>query len=182
MVGGGQPLGLFAWALNSGRRIVSDSVHADVNTRHVLAIVVKYAPCLALVAARSSRLQTLAEGGDHRATTALQIRAKFGETTAAVQVGVTLLGTLAAERQAITDYAERAEQAEDFGDEGLETELENIIAEETRHAEEFEKLLAGAKRGASATATEVKIPARRRKAVKKGNRQKRKGEINNEAG
>lgn len=51
---------------------------------------------MALVAARSSRLQTLAEGGDHRATTVLQIRAKFGETTAAVQVGVTLLGTLAA--------------------------------------------------------------------------------------
>ena len=51
---------------------------------------------MALVAARSSRLQTLAEGGDHRATTVLQIRAKFGETTAAVQVGVTLVGTLAA--------------------------------------------------------------------------------------
>ena len=85
-----------------------------------------------------------------------------------------LEANLAAERQAITDYAERAEQAEEFGDEGLETELENIVAEETRHAEEFEKLLAGAKRGASAPATEAKTPARRRKAVKKGSRQRRK--------
>ncbi len=64
-----------------------------------------------------------------------------------------LKANLAAERQAITDYAERAEQAEDFGDEGLETELENIIAEETRHAEELEKLLAGAKRGAPVRAS-----------------------------
>lgn len=49
-----------------------------------------------------------------------------------------LEANLAAERQAIIDYAERAEQAE-----------------------EFEKLLAGAKRGASAPATEVETPARR---------------------
>ncbi len=84
---------------------------------------------------------------------------------------------LAAEWQAMIDYAKRAEQAEEFGDEGLETELENIVAEETRHAEEFEKLLAGAKRGASAPTTAVKTPARRRKAVKKGSRQRRKGEI-----
>jgi len=54
-----------------------------------------------------------------------------------------LEANIAAERQAIKDYAERAEQAEEFGDEGLEIELENIVAEETAHAEEFEKLLAG---------------------------------------
>ncbi len=52
-----------------------------------------------------------------------------------------LEANLAAERQAIRDYAERAEQAEAFGDEGLETELENILAEETAHAEAFAKLL-----------------------------------------
>jgi len=54
-----------------------------------------------------------------------------------------LEANLAAERQAIRDYAERAEQAEAFGDEGLETELENIVAEETAHAEAFAKLLPG---------------------------------------
>lgn len=54
-----------------------------------------------------------------------------------------LEANLAAERQAIKDYAERAEQAEEFGEEGLEIELENMVAEETAHAEEFEKLLAG---------------------------------------
>lgn len=47
----------------------------------------------------------------------------------------------AAERQAIKDYVERAKQAEEFGDVGLVTDLENIISDETRHMEELEKLL-----------------------------------------
>ncbi|MGQ0605083.1 MAG: hemolysin family protein [Anaerolineales bacterium] len=51
---------------------------------------------IALVASRPSRLQTLAEGGDHRATTVRNLLAKISESTAAVQVGVTLVGTLAA--------------------------------------------------------------------------------------
>ncbi|MBI3989911.1 MAG: ferritin-like domain-containing protein [candidate division NC10 bacterium] len=54
-----------------------------------------------------------------------------------------LQANLAAERQAIADYKERADQAEEYGDEGLEVELEEIMAEETRHAEELEKLLGG---------------------------------------
>lgn len=51
---------------------------------------------MALVAMRHSRMQTLAGDGDHRATTVLRVRERLGETMAAVQVGVTLLGTLAA--------------------------------------------------------------------------------------
>lgn len=51
---------------------------------------------IALVASRTSRLQTLATGGARRASTVLKLREKFGETTAAVQVGVTVVGTLAA--------------------------------------------------------------------------------------
>ena len=54
-----------------------------------------------------------------------------------------LQANLAAERQAIADYKERADQAEEYGDESLEVELEEIMAEETRHAEELEKLLGG---------------------------------------
>lgn len=78
-----------------------------------------------------------------------------------------LEANLAAERQAVKDYAERAEQAEEFGDEGLEIELENILAEETAHAEQFEKLLAGyapAERTAAVSArSRRKAAARKRK-------------------
>jgi bacterioferritin len=54
-----------------------------------------------------------------------------------------LVQILEAERQAIADYTERAEQAEAFGDIGLKVELENQITDETRHKEEVERLLAG---------------------------------------
>ena len=50
---------------------------------------------------------------------------------------------LIAEKQAIDDYNERVEQAEAFGDIGLKVELENQIADETRHKEEVERILAG---------------------------------------
>ncbi len=48
-----------------------------------------------------------------------------------------------AERQAISDYKERIHQAEAFGDIGLKVNLENQIADETRHMEEIERILAG---------------------------------------
>jgi bacterioferritin len=48
-----------------------------------------------------------------------------------------------AEQRAIADYTERAEQAEAFGDIGLKVELESQIADETRHKEEVERILAG---------------------------------------
>jgi len=50
---------------------------------------------------------------------------------------------LEAEIQAITDYNERIEQAEAFGDIGLKVDLENQIADETRHKEELARILAG---------------------------------------
>jgi len=45
------------------------------------------------------------------------------------------------ERQAIETYKERAQQAEAYGDIGLKVMLENLIADETRHAEELERQL-----------------------------------------
>lgn len=48
---------------------------------------------------------------------------------------------LAAERQATKDYTERAEEAAQFGDRGLEIQLENMILDESGHAEETERLL-----------------------------------------
>jgi bacterioferritin len=50
---------------------------------------------------------------------------------------------LRSERQAIADYGERIRQAETFGDIGLKVALENQVADETGHKEEFERILVG---------------------------------------
>ena len=50
---------------------------------------------------------------------------------------------LAAETQAVADYTERAREAGDIGDIGLKVMLENQIADEVRHKEELEQILAG---------------------------------------
>ncbi len=54
-----------------------------------------------------------------------------------------LENALEAETQAIAGYTKRLGQAERFGDFGLKVILENQIADETRHKEEFERILAG---------------------------------------
>jgi bacterioferritin len=46
----------------------------------------------------------------------------------------------AAERAVVASYTERIKQAEEFGDKGLVIRLEDILAEETDHAEELERL------------------------------------------
>ena len=50
---------------------------------------------IAVVSARETRLQTQAEAGNSRAQRALKIQRKPGEFLATVQVGITLVGTLA---------------------------------------------------------------------------------------
>ena len=50
---------------------------------------------------------------------------------------------LVAEEQAIADYNTRLHQAEDFADFGLKVVLENQVADETRHKEELERIIAG---------------------------------------
>jgi bacterioferritin len=52
-----------------------------------------------------------------------------------------LEAVLAAEKQAIADYKERAKQAEEFGDTGLVVQLEDMIRDESTHAEETERIL-----------------------------------------
>jgi bacterioferritin len=47
---------------------------------------------------------------------------------------------VAAERSVVSSYTERIRQAEEFGDKGLVIRLEDILAEETDHAEELERL------------------------------------------
>ena len=50
-------------------------------------------------------------------------------------------GVLKAERQAIADYTKRAEEAEAFGDKGLAVRLEDMVADESGHAEEVARIL-----------------------------------------
>jgi bacterioferritin len=50
---------------------------------------------------------------------------------------------LVAEEKAIAAYHRRARQAEAFGDFGLKVVLENQVADETRHKEELERIIAG---------------------------------------
>lgn len=52
-----------------------------------------------------------------------------------------LEAVLEAEQRAVRDYTLRAMAAEEFGDKGLAVELENIVSDETHHAEETERML-----------------------------------------
>ena len=48
---------------------------------------------------------------------------------------------LDAERQAVADYTQRAKDAEEFGDKGLVVQLEDMVRDESTHAEETERIL-----------------------------------------
>ena len=52
-----------------------------------------------------------------------------------------LEAVLAAERQATADYAQRADEAEAFGDKGLVVQLEDMVRDESGHSEETERIL-----------------------------------------
>jgi bacterioferritin len=51
--------------------------------------------------------------------------------------------SLQAEKDTIQRYAIRARQAEAAGELGLKIELENLLAEETQHKEDLERILSG---------------------------------------
>ena len=48
---------------------------------------------------------------------------------------------LVAEQQAIKDYTQRALEADEFGDKGLAVQLEDMVRDESGHAEETERML-----------------------------------------
>lgn len=52
-----------------------------------------------------------------------------------------LQAVLAAERQAVADYTQRAKEAEAFGDKGLAVQLEDMVRDESSHSEETERIL-----------------------------------------
>ena len=51
-----------------------------------------------------------------------------------------MLTDIAAERRVVGNYAERIDQASAYGDRGLVIRLEDMLAEETDHAESLERL------------------------------------------
>ena len=52
-----------------------------------------------------------------------------------------LEAVLAAERKALADYTQRAREADEFGDKGLAVQLEDMVRDESNHAEETERIL-----------------------------------------
>jgi bacterioferritin len=52
-----------------------------------------------------------------------------------------LQAVLEAERKAIADYTQRAKEAEAFGDKGLAVQLEDMVRDESGHAEETDRIL-----------------------------------------
>lgn len=52
-----------------------------------------------------------------------------------------LQAILAAEREAAAGYTDRAAEADAFGDKGLAVQLEDMVRDETEHAEETERIL-----------------------------------------
>ncbi len=52
-----------------------------------------------------------------------------------------LEAVMEAEKQAIIDYTQRAEEADELGEKGLAVQLEDIVRDETGHAEESERML-----------------------------------------
>lgn len=84
----------------------------------------------------------------HAQFLANKIVALGGEpTTAARDVPVAhsnrdmLEAILAAERRAVEDYTTRAKDAEALGDKGLVVQLEDMVRDESGHAEETERIL-----------------------------------------
>jgi len=52
-----------------------------------------------------------------------------------------LEAVLEAERRAVADYTQRAREADEIGDKGLAVQLEDMVRDETGHAEETERIL-----------------------------------------
>ncbi|MCC6456837.1 MAG: ferritin-like domain-containing protein [Caldilineaceae bacterium] len=52
-----------------------------------------------------------------------------------------LEAVLEAERKAVAGYKQRAKEAEEFGDVGLQVQLEDMVRDETGHFEEVDRIL-----------------------------------------
>jgi bacterioferritin len=52
-----------------------------------------------------------------------------------------LEAVLSAERRAVADYTKRAREADEMGDKGLAVQLEDMVRDESGHAQETERIL-----------------------------------------
>ena len=52
-----------------------------------------------------------------------------------------LEAVLSAERRATADYTQRANEAEELGDKGMQVQLEDMVRDESGHSEETERIL-----------------------------------------
>ncbi len=52
-----------------------------------------------------------------------------------------LEAVLVAEKKAVADYSQRSQEADDYGDKGLTVQLEDMVRDESTHAEETERIL-----------------------------------------
>lgn len=52
-----------------------------------------------------------------------------------------MTAVLEAEKRAVANYTQRAEEAEAFGDKGLAVQLEDMVRDETEHHEETQRIL-----------------------------------------
>ena len=67
---------------------------------------------------------------------------------------------LAAERKATQDYTQRAREAEELGEKGLMVQLEDMVRDESGHAEETERMLRDWPLRSTATGTVLQALAR----------------------
>ena len=52
-----------------------------------------------------------------------------------------LEAVMAAEKDAIAGYTQRAQEADEYGDKGLAVQLEDMVRDESSHYEETERIL-----------------------------------------
>jgi len=93
-------------------------------------------------------LQEVADEQLHAQFLANKIVALGGEPTtvptpvpAAANDRQMLQAVLAAEREAVEGYTQRAKEAEEYGDKGLMVQLEDMVRDESGHSEETERIL-----------------------------------------
>jgi bacterioferritin len=141
-------------ATTVGRQALMDGLNHDLAGEYQAVLMyTHYSAKLTGPYRRELRALFQAEIADeqgHAQFLADKIAALGGEPTTgarpvpdAIQPREMLGQALAAEEQAITDYNARIRQAESFGDLGLKADLESQVADETRHKEELERILAG---------------------------------------
>lgn len=143
-----------ATALNRDRKVLIDGLNRDLAGEYQAVVMyIHYSAKLTGPFRRELRAMFQAEIADEQAHAQFlsdKIAAMGGEPTTDPKPVPHVDGpramlecALSAEIQAIADYTKRIGQAESCGELGLKVNLENHLADETRHKEELERILSG---------------------------------------